>query len=459
VLGVAQVSGNVIVSGALRARGDGATVSGGGSIGIQGCDVTIQPTGVLNNFGDKSANDIRAGGLITIAAGGQVLARPAGTNSIKFLDQTKPPVIAGLIDPLAAPVRDGTLPGCQPPVPPVCGDGEPTGVEGCDDGNLTSCDGCSGGSNGMTCHASGCCQVEGCGNGMQECGEQCDDNNVVDGDGCDSNCTPTACGNGRVTGNEECDDDNTTNGDGCDANCQIEPPPGCGNGMSDPGEECDDNNNVSCDGCSKICLTETCGNNVKECAEACDDGGTDACDGTCAADCSRTVNVCGDGFTDTTCGRAVRPDGPGHPGGLQRLLPDVRHRQRHRLPLHVRLRLRADRPLRRLRVSQRDVQQRHPEDLQRRQRLQRRRGMRPDRQRRTVHGRLRADVQRRRPVHRRHLQPGRRLSARRKTGFPGITCRIEFITTAADAAGVARRTHQDAREDPEARRRGLVPPG
>lgn len=310
VLGVQQVSGNIVVSGALRARGDGATPSGGGAISIQGCDVTIQPTGVLNTFGDKSSNDIRAGGLITIAAGGQVLARPAGINTIKFRDQTKPPVIAGLVDPVAAPVRDGALAGCQPPVPPLCGDGEPTGVEGCDDGNLTSCDGCSGGSNGMTCHASGCCQVEGCGNGMQECGEQCDDGNVVDGDGCDSNCTPTACGNGRVTGNEECDDDNTTNGDGCDSNCLIEPPPGCGNGMVVEGEECDDGNNASCDGCSKICLLETCGNNVRECAEACDDGGTDACDGTCAADCTRTVNVCGDGFTDTTCGEQCDPMDP-----------------------------------------------------------------------------------------------------------------------------------------------------
>ncbi len=315
VLGVPQVSGNIVISGALRARGDGATVSGGGSIGVQGCDVTIQPTGVLNNFGDKSSNDIRAGGLLTIAAGGQVLARPAGTNLIKFRDQTKPPVIAGLIDPLATPVRDGTLAGCQPPPPTVCGDGEPTGVEGCDDGNLTSCDGCSGGSNGMTCHNSGCCQEEGCGNGMQECGEQCDDGNVVDGDGCDSNCTPTACGNGRVTGNEECDDDNTTNGDGCNSSCQIESPPGCGNGMIDAGEDCDDNNTVSCDGCSKLCRTERCGNNVTECAEKCDDGGSDACDGNCAADCSRPANVCNDGFTDTACGEQCDPMDPATQAG------------------------------------------------------------------------------------------------------------------------------------------------
>ena len=318
VIGVPQVSGNIVVTGALRARGDGATVSGGGSIGIQGCDVTVQGTGVLNNFGDKGVNDIRASGLMTIA--GQVLARGAtantsGTNTLQFRDPSKPPVISGTIDPLSAPVANGMLPGCLPPVPPVCGDGEPTGVEGCDDGNLTSCDGCSGGSNSMTCHNAGCCQVEACGNGNEECNEECDDGNVLDGDGCDSNCTPTACGNGRVTGTEECDDDNTSSGDGCDANCLIEPPPGCGDNTEADGEECDDGNNVNCDGCSKICLNETCGNNLKECAEACDDGGTDACDGTCAADCSRPANVCGDGFTDTLCGEQCDPMDPGTQAG------------------------------------------------------------------------------------------------------------------------------------------------
>jgi cysteine-rich repeat protein len=240
--------------------------------------------------------------------GGRMQALPAGTNIIEFLNPAKPPVITNTdpmaIDPSVTPVRNGALPGCQPPVPPLCGNGDPEGVEGCDDGNLTSCDGCSGLSdgslNGMNCHATGCCQVERCGNGVKECDEECDDGNVLDGDGCDSNCTPTGCGNGRVTTGEECDDDNTTSGDGCDASCLIEPPAGCGNGAKAADEECDDGNNTNCDGCSKICVIEKCGNGVKECAEACDDGGTLACDGDCAADCSRAVGTCGDGITE--CG-------------------------------------------------------------------------------------------------------------------------------------------------------------
>jgi cysteine-rich repeat protein len=299
VVGVPQVSGNIVVTRSLIAKGNGTTVGGGGSIYLQGCNLTTDTFGWLVNFGDKCNNTLRASGQMTIA--GRVQALPNGTNILEFLDPTKPPVRTGREPEPPAPfVRNASLPGCQPPVPPVCGDGDPTGVEGCDDGNLTSCDGCSGGSNGMTCHAEGCCQVEACGNGKKECGEECDDGNVVDGDGCDSNCTPTGCGNGRVTAGEECDDDNTTPGDGCDATCLIEPPPGCGNGMADDGEECDDGNNVSCDGCSKICVVEKCGNGRQECGEACDDGGTLACDGDCAADCSRKVGVCGDGVTE--CG-------------------------------------------------------------------------------------------------------------------------------------------------------------
>lgn len=298
-IGVPQVSGHVTITGPLRARGDGSTANGGGSIVVQGCNVTIPTLGVLNNFGDKASNLVRAGGQMTI--GGRLSALPTGTNTLEFFDAAKPPVLTGAtIEPPATPTRNAALPGCLPPVPPTCGNDEAEGVEGCDDGNLASCDGCSGGSNSMTCHATGCCQVEACGNGMQECDELCDDGNTLDADGCDSNCTPTGCGNGRVTGAEECDDDNTTSGDGCSDTCLVEPPPGCGDGAPDDGEECDDNNNVNCDGCSKICVKEECGNGVKECAETCDDGGIEKCDGDCALDCSRPAKVCGD--TITECG-------------------------------------------------------------------------------------------------------------------------------------------------------------
>jgi cysteine-rich repeat protein len=302
VPGISQVSGNVVVSGALRTRGD----DGGGDIDILGCGVTIGATGVLNNSGPGSKNTLQAGGLLTVAGRVEAIG---GANTLLFRDPAKPPVVdLSKIQPPAGPAQSNAVPGCQPPVPPLCGNGEieavvPSGftAEGCDDDNLTSCDGCSGaapGTDGTNCHASGCCQEEACGNGRRECDEECDDGNVTDGDGCDSNCTTTACGNGRVTGTEECDDDNTTPGDGCDAGCLIEPPPGCGNGMVAEAEECDDGNNTNCDGCSKICVQEGCGNGVRECAEVCDDGGIEACDGECAGNCSRLVDQCGDGIKE-----------------------------------------------------------------------------------------------------------------------------------------------------------------
>jgi cysteine-rich repeat protein len=319
VAGVEQVSGSVTVSATLRTRGD----SSGGGISIVGCNVTIAAPAVLNNFGAQASNAILASGLMTILGNVQALPADSGTNTLQFRDLDKQPVIPNpnLIDPMTAPTRNPALPGCEPPPPLICGNGDATGVEGCDDGNLDSCDGCSGGTNPGpgtgSCHTATvpCCQVESCGNGRRECDELCDDGNVNDGDGCDSNCTPTGCGNGRVTTTpvvEECDDGNTDSGDGCSATCIVEPPPGCGDGARSDTEECDDGDVDNCDGCSKICVIERCGNGAKECAEVCDDGGTVACDGECAADCSHVV-VCGDGTPecDEQCDSGAQNGAPG----------------------------------------------------------------------------------------------------------------------------------------------------
>jgi cysteine-rich repeat protein len=308
-IGSPVICGNVIVADrAIRTRGTAA----GGSISIQGFDVTIAGPATLNNAGTDASNLVQASGLMTIA--GRLEAGPAGANVLQFRVAGQQPVLTGAtFDPAPVTSQNSALRPCQPPPPPVCGDGEPTGPEGCDDGNLESCDGCSGGTDGETCHAAGCCQVEACGDGVKECDEDCDDDNVVDGDGCDSNCTPTRCGNGRVTAGEDCDDGNTSSGDGCSDTCIVEPPPGCGDGSKSDTEECDDGNKDSCDGCSKLCIVETCGNGVRECAEICDDAGTLPCDGECAADCSRTVDVCGDSITE--CGEECDAGaGNGAPG-------------------------------------------------------------------------------------------------------------------------------------------------
>ena len=278
-----QVPGPVTVSGNLHARGPAGGLSG--TIGLQGCDVTVDATGRLATAGSGAINRLRSSRQMTVA--GQVTAGPPGTNRFEFRnDPGLVPIIApgAVVQPPPALVASASLLPCRAPTPAVCGNAMTESGESCDDGNTTACDGCS-----------AVCAQESCGNAMVECAEGCDDGNVTDGDGCDANCTVTACGNGRVTGTEQCDDGNTNAGDGCDASCQIEAPAGCGNGMTEPGEDCDDGNTNDCDGCSHLCLTEGCGNNRVECDEVCDEGNAANCDGDgCAADC-RTREVCGDG--------------------------------------------------------------------------------------------------------------------------------------------------------------------
>jgi hypothetical protein len=46
-------------------------------------------------------------------------------------------------------------------------------------------------------------------------------------------------------------------------------------------------------------------------------------------------------------------------------------------------------------------------------------------------------VQRRRPLHRRYLHPVGGCPHARKTGFPGVSCRLDFIVAAADGAAIA----------------------
>ena len=281
-------AGTVTVSGDLHA--DGAA-GGGDLIEIDGCDVTVTPTGSLSASGPAAENLLEASGQMTIQSGGSLSALPAGMNRLVYRNPAKPPLVSTRsIAPPNTQMQDSTLPACRGPVVPVCGDGILEGNEDCDDGNTKDCDGCS--------HT---CKIEVCGNGRKECNEECDDGNVVDGDGCDSNCTLPRCGNGIVDPGEACDDGNTDPNDECDANCQVS---GCGDGRIDrPGEECDDGaaNGTSGDSCDAVCLLVRCGNNVLEldAGEECDDGNLTDCDG-----CSHTCRIerCGDGIPE--CGEA-----------------------------------------------------------------------------------------------------------------------------------------------------------
>jgi len=104
------------------------------------------------------------------------------------------------------------------------------------------------------------------------------------------------CGDAVTDADEECDDGNNLDGDGCSRQCTIEV---CGNHRMDPGEKCDDGNTVSGDGCSADCKSvEVCGNGITDTAvgEVCDDGNTVSGDG-CSADCKST-EICGNGIKD-----------------------------------------------------------------------------------------------------------------------------------------------------------------
>ncbi len=215
----------------------------------------------------------------------------------------------------------------------TCGNGivDRAAGEVCDDGNTIGGDGCS----------ADCRSNETCGNGIVDTsiGEVCDDGNTVDGDGCSATCksnetcgncivdvevgevcdtcantgTPNpncepgcksgnGCGNGVVDLGEECDDGNTDNNDDCLNNCKRST---CGDGVKDTDgnhlEQCDDgaaNGPQDPGGCSLNCTTPACGNGILDLGEQCDDGAANNVTADCLPTC--TINVCGDGFQDTT---------------------------------------------------------------------------------------------------------------------------------------------------------------
>ncbi len=174
----------------------------------------------------------------------------------------------------------------------ACGNGIVESGEVCDDGNTNDGDDCS----------ADCRSDETCGNSIidSRVGEVCDDGNNDDGDGCQANCALPTCGDGILDDGETCDDGNNEDFDDCNRQCTSDE--SCGNGVIDvhKGEECDDGNVEAGDACGPSCAIEVCGNEIVDPGEACDDGNVLAGDG-CSADC-RSVEVCGNGITDTAVG-------------------------------------------------------------------------------------------------------------------------------------------------------------
>jgi cysteine-rich repeat protein len=167
-------------------RANGGSLSPGGMIALQACNVTINAASDLRTFGTTGSNLIQASGKAVIR--GNILTAPTGTNRIEYRDPAMPPMITGTITPAAVSVVNPLLPPCPAPSA-ACGDGTLDPGEQCDDGNSISCDGCS-----------AACRIEACGNGRVECSEECDAGplNGQPGSGCDANCKVVALPGGLL---------------------------------------------------------------------------------------------------------------------------------------------------------------------------------------------------------------------------------------------------------------------
>jgi len=150
------------------------------------------------------------------------------------------------------------------PHPPVCGDGELTGIEECDYGD--------GNADDSSCTTA--CRLARCGDGLEGPGEVCDDGNTADGDYCAADCSAVTavCGDGEMQQAEECDDGNGNSDvtpNACRSDCTV---PRCGDGVRDSGEACD-----SEDCCDPVGCTLRNGGTCRPAAGDCDV--TESCDG------------------------------------------------------------------------------------------------------------------------------------------------------------------------------------
>jgi cysteine-rich repeat protein len=195
--GFVALQGRDVVTNAV-VRANGTATSTGGTISVDACRITIGAASELRTLGLQGLNDLHAGGRITVT--GRMTTSVGGTNAIHYRDPAQPPILSGVVVPVAAPAVDATIPPCAPDGA-VCGNGTPEGGEECDDGNNVACDGCA-----------ASCRVESCGNARIECDEECDlgVQNGVPGSPCLVDCTvaPPVGGVQRLpggTGRNACD--------------------------------------------------------------------------------------------------------------------------------------------------------------------------------------------------------------------------------------------------------------
>lgn len=267
------------VAGTLEARG---STGNGGFTTLESCRATV--SGTLDTSagagGLSGANAIRAG-VITVAAGGRLLATPCNPlvgASCNLLSLTAG---APAIDPLAVATPPPIV-AVDPGLGTCCGNSTLEPGETCDDGNALGCDGCS--------HL---CQVE----ASPPC--------PSDGNECTSDCSPTAgCVFTPRTGESCSDDGNACTSDVCNGGgACVHPPRVCNDGIACTSDAC-----VAGVGCvatpddARCDDGESCTQDVCEVGTGCTHAA--APDGTTCDD----ANVC---TTDDRCaGGVCTPHGP-----------------------------------------------------------------------------------------------------------------------------------------------------
>jgi cysteine-rich repeat protein len=274
---------DIFINGELKISGTAANTANG-LIDVDGCFITIENGGFLNNQGSFGENSFTVSELLTIESGAEVSADAVtGENLVRLRDEDNQPVVNGLVSPALTVSIVDTIGECS-----ECGNSRLEGSETCDDGNIDNGDGCSDDCQLETCIA----QTPGYPNVPI-----CDD-----GNGCTVDlCNPTT---GNCEHTLSCDDGvectvDTCNGDVCE-------------NMPDNGA-CDDGN---------VCTNDICGTmgcSFSGNTSPCDDGvactvsdicnGSGVCQGTdnCPAgqqcslgsgQCVPDGGICGDGFVD-----------------------------------------------------------------------------------------------------------------------------------------------------------------
>ncbi len=174
--GTLTLQGREVVTNAVL-RANGSSTSGAGTISLDACRITVGPASELRTVGLQGLNELLAGGQITVS--GRMTTSAGGLNAIRYRDPALPPILSGVVVPVAAPIVDATIPPCAPDGA-VCGNDAVEPGEECDDGNNVACDGCA-----------ASCRTESCGNARIECDEECDlgAQNGAPGSPCRADCT------------------------------------------------------------------------------------------------------------------------------------------------------------------------------------------------------------------------------------------------------------------------------